>query len=744
MMRALAALSIASLAVILASPLAAQRPLGVGVTHRLEMQAPTPRAAADTLARLWFGGDLERGRDAAAALTRRWPTEPAVRAWQVLHLARGGWADEADALADSIGRWSPTSPWRHFAKAISLGAMGGRSVDALRHARLAFAGASATPQMQWVLVTTLARFSRWPDAVALVDSLARASATPLWSQLYVEQGQAYTMMSMGPKGDPTARAKAAAAFATAQRLDSTNVDAWYQAAGALMARPGDTTALRLYERAARLAPDAPAIQSAWWRQLRARPDLDTAARRELVVREIEAFLRRRPDSPAAWQVAASAYTELKSHDRARALTERLLREHPTSLATNAVRQSRIRAYLDSANRQDASDPADTARARREAVRLIRDVIAHPNGANRAQLGDAYYNLWWLVLLEDSTVSADSLRRFAETLQRLVRWNPTITHVAVPLRVVELGGSAAWAERLVLVADSLERASLKEAREFMSVAEYAQAEDARRATLYDAIGWIRFHEGRLAEADHQLSNAYALSRTNPSVAYHLGRLAERRGQMLEAQRHYGRGLAIENPRASQDNARALERIYRSRQGSMEGFDAFVEQVKAEERASRRARIAKSRLAKDSVIAEFALERFGAKGVRQGSSELRGKVAMINFWGVWCGPCVAEMPQIQRLHDRYRNDSTVAIVTVDFNDSIETLSEFLARRKLDVPVLLGDGAWVTKQARISAFPTTWFLTPVGTLAFVHIGESDNVFEEFVWRIEMLKAEGAKPAP
>ena len=52
---------------------------------------------------------------------------------------------------------------------------------------------------------------------------------------------------------------------------------------------------------------------------------------------------------------------------------------------------------------------------------------------------------------------------------------------------------------------------------------------------------------------------------------------------------------------------------------------------------------------------------AKWINPGSklSELRGKVVLLDFWGVWCPPCIVAMPKIQKLHERYKGDGLEVI-------------------------------------------------------------------------------------
>lgn len=66
-----------------------------------------------------------------------------------------------------------------------------------------------------------------------------------------------------------------------------------------------------------------------------------------------------------------------------------------------------------------------------------------------------------------------------------------------------------------------------------------------------------------------------------------------------------------------------------------------------------------------------------------ADLRGKVVLLEFWGWWCGPCVARgIPEMMKLHDEYR-DSDLVIIGVHTphgeDDKITTVSQLDAKLK-----------------------------------------------------------------
>ena len=132
-------------------------------------------------------------------------------------------------------------------------------------------------------------------------------------------------------------------------------------------------------------------------------------------------------------------------------------------------------------------------------------------------------------------------------------------------------------------------------------------------------------------------------------------------------------------------------------------------------------------------EFEEIRQWKNGAPVKLSDLRNKVVLLHFWGFWCVPCLAEMPKLVQLHDKYADKGLVIIAVHD--DSVESISELdnkLLKVKntnwggRNIPFLIAlDGGGnkpvkgTNRSARgattaaygVHAFPTTVFIDKLG---------------------------------
>ncbi len=101
-----------------------------------------------------------------------------------------------------------------------------------------------------------------------------------------------------------------------------------------------------------------------------------------------------------------------------------------------------------------------------------------------------------------------------------------------------------------------------------------------------------------------------------------------------------------------------------------------------------------------------------------SDLRGQVVLVNFWGTYCPPCREEMPELQRLYERYQPRG-FTILAVDVEEPAPAVAAFRDRLGLTFPILLSDDASVNPAFAIRALPTSWLVDPSGVIRAVWVG-------------------------
>lgn len=81
-------------------------------------------------------------------------------------------------------------------------------------------------------------------------------------------------------------------------------------------------------------------------------------------------------------------------------------------------------------------------------------------------------------------------------------------------------------------------------------------------------------------------------------------------------------------------------------------------------------------------------------------LRGKIVVVNFWGTGCGPCIGEMPALNKLVQKYQNNTNVVFLAIT-GDETERLNQFFKKRKFLYTVVNNAGK-VSDAFNIESLP------------------------------------------
>lgn len=119
------------------------------------------------------------------------------------------------------------------------------------------------------------------------------------------------------------------------------------------------------------------------------------------------------------------------------------------------------------------------------------------------------------------------------------------------------------------------------------------------------------------------------------------------------------------------------------------------------------------------------------------DLKGKVIFVNFWATWCPPCQRELPEIQKLYDKYQDSKDVAVVTIvnpGGKEKTESgIIDFINEKGYNMPVLFDSGE-ISRYFRVSSLPTTFMIDKDGKPYGYAIGQLNlDIMESMI--VEVL---------
>jgi thiol-disulfide isomerase/thioredoxin len=85
------------------------------------------------------------------------------------------------------------------------------------------------------------------------------------------------------------------------------------------------------------------------------------------------------------------------------------------------------------------------------------------------------------------------------------------------------------------------------------------------------------------------------------------------------------------------------------------------------------------------------------------EFDNKPVLINFWATWCPPCIAELPSLQKLYNKYKDDVHFIFIV---NEPFEAVEQFLEKRNFSVPFFRLTGN-VPDMFETAILPTTYLI-------------------------------------
>ena len=105
-----------------------------------------------------------------------------------------------------------------------------------------------------------------------------------------------------------------------------------------------------------------------------------------------------------------------------------------------------------------------------------------------------------------------------------------------------------------------------------------------------------------------------------------------------------------------------------------------------------------------------------------SDLKGSVLFVNFWATWCGSCVEELPNVQRLFRSLSGNSSFKMITILYKDNGQRALGYMQQNGYTFPVYLNPDDSAAKIFGITGVPETFIIDKKGILRDKVLGPAE----------------------
>lgn len=137
---------------------------------------------------------------------------------------------------------------------------------------------------------------------------------------------------------------------------------------------------------------------------------------------------------------------------------------------------------------------------------------------------------------------------------------------------------------------------------------------------------------------------------------------------------------------------------------------------------------------SDMAPLEIKLKTASGESFTREDFTGKVTLVNFWASWCGPCVEEIPALNRLREHMK-DRPFELISINYAEKPQQILEFLNMVKVDFPVLLDEDGSYSAKWNVLVYPATFVIAADGNIAYGVNGAIEWDSEEITGKLEAL---------
>lgn len=296
---------------------------------------------------------------------------------------------------------------------------------------------------------------------------------------------------------------------------------------------------------------------------------------------------------------------------------------------------------------------------------------------------------------------------------------------------DLQKALVYSEKVVKEIEAIVNAGLRPRR--LSQAQWNDRKDKGMASVYLLRGKVNADLNNDSAAQSDFQKSFKLAKL-AGAAIALGELAEKRKDTEQALDYFTQAFVIAQVTDEQVDEKMLRRrlsqLHAAKYGTETGLGDKV--LKTYDIFSKEREEYLAKLEGPSINAgltdplQFRLTKVDGSQVRL--SDYRGKVIVVNFWATWCGPCLTEMPLLEKAMEKYKNDTEVVFLALSTDEERDDVAPFIKQHKFKLPIAFAET--LNDLYRVNSIPTTIIFNRNGEISFRQAGF--NAREDFVAKI------------